>query len=213
MGKYTHQRLILDLCGGYGGWSKPYAEDPHDRYHVVVVDPLAETDGRPNTTTIRGTVQDFYRQHVKSGLLRPGDVWGILAHPPCRVWAGSGARWWSGDKHKALVPQMQEIVWTCMHIIEETAPVWWALENPVGRIGRMTGLGRHSWTFQPYHYGEDYSKRTCIWGTAQMPEKTTPDNVPANKNRLSNLPPSKDRWRLRSMTPPGFALAFKEANK
>jgi hypothetical protein len=57
---------ILDLCGGTGAWSKPYADAGYD---VEVVDPLR--DGRD--------VRLFQRVSA--------DIHGILAAPPCTVFS------------------------------------------------------------------------------------------------------------------------------
>lgn len=210
------RKIILDLCGGFGGWSKPYAEDPEGRYLVVVVDPLAETEGRRNTITLRMTAQQFSAEYVnRDGTVAGERVHGVLAHPPCTDFAVSGARWWKGkaEAEPERLAGFVDIVETCLRIVEKVKPKFWAMENPVGRMGRVTSAGKWSYTFQPYEYGADYSKRTCIWGNTTKPVPTTPDNVPVNRGKLHKLPPSADRWRIRSLTPEGFALAFFNANQ
>jgi hypothetical protein len=101
----------------------------------------------------------------------------------------------------------------CLRLIEDLQPAWWALENPPGRIVADI-LGPPSWSFQPYEYGDAYSKRTLIWGTARKPEPTTPDLKPvaiSPGQRLGGASPKTKT--LRSMTPRGFAEAFFHANK
>ena len=63
-------KVILDLCGGTGSWSKPYREVGYDVRLIT----LPDHDVR------------LYQP--------PDNVYGILAAPPCTHLAVSGARWW-----------------------------------------------------------------------------------------------------------------------
>lgn len=181
-------RLILDLCGGSGAWSRPYRQAG---YRVRIIDPRRGTDIRR------------YRP--------PLDVWGILAAPPCTEFSVSGSRYWK-IKPQYKLRHALILVKHVERIIEEANPTWWALENPVGRL--QDYIGRWKYTFQPWQYGDEYFKRTCIWGTADRPEPTVfvaPKRTPETE-WVHHLPPSKDRARLRSITPLGFATAFFRAN-
>lgn len=197
----TDKKTIIDLCGGTGSWSNNYAEAG---YRVVIVDPLAEPG--PNVEAIASGVVEVLSNH--GGLF--DDVHGVLAAPPCTQFASSGARWWS-SKPPELLAEAESVVLACLEIIRICDPKWWALENPVGRLPKL--IGPYKYTFQPTEYGDPWHKRTCIWGTAAMPPKLIP---PVERNPALDpwrLPPSANRWRLRSKTPPGFAKAFFEANK
>ncbi len=183
--------IVLDLCGGGGAWSRPYQQDASYEVHVV------------DLATTGEDVRDF--------AWYAGGVVGVLAAPPCTEFAGSGARWWAG-KPPHLLEEAVEVVRACLRIIKEVRPLWWALENPVGRLGRcVPELGKLSYSWQPYEFGDPWSKRTCMWGAHVRPSLrnvTTPDPMRAPWR----LPPSPDRAALRSITPPGFAQAFFEAN-
>jgi len=180
------QRVILDLCGGTGSWSKPYSDAGYD---VRVVDPL---NGG-------GDVRLFERQ----------DVYGILAAPPCTHFAVSGARWWEGKGDGALLEGLA-VVDACIRIVFACKPRWWALENPVGRLVKY--LGKPKMMFNPCDYGDPYTKKTCLWGEFTLPMKKN-RVIPVEGSKMHRLPPSPDRWRLRSETPMGFANAFFEANQ
>ncbi len=65
--------------------------------------------------------------------------------------------------------------------------------------------------FQPCDYGDPYTKKTCLWGNFNNPIKNPV--APTEGSKMHKYPPSKDRQMLRSITPPGFAKAFFEANK
>lgn len=176
-------RVILSLCDGRGSWSQPYVDDG---YEVIRVDSLDGQDVR---------------------LLRlPGKpIHGILAAPPCTVFAASGNRWPRSDDD---MREGLSVVDACLRIIVAARPAWWALENPVGKLVHYLGPSRM--TFQPNDYGDDYTKRTCLWGDFSTPIKTP---VPATAgSKMHLLSPGPERAALRSMTPPGFARAFFEAN-
>jgi hypothetical protein len=179
--------VILDLCGGTGGWSKPYRDAGYD---VVTIDPLV--DGRDVRLVERSDMPTIH---------------GILAAPPCTHLAGSGARWWSSKGDAALLDSLS-IVDACLRMVVLHRPVWWALENPVGRL--TTYLGKPQHIFNPCDYGDPYTKRTCLWGDFAEPVRSPVE--PTEGSKMHKLPPSPDRWRLRSATPPGFAAAFFDAN-
>lgn len=185
--------LILDLCGGTGSWSRPYTG-----YDVLVIDPIANGQ----------TVRQFL--HSVDEL----DVHGILAAPPCTEFAVSGARWWASKPPHKLTEAIQ-VVRDCLEAVERYQPLWWCLENPVGRLAScVPELGKWKHTFQPTDYGDPYSKRTCLWGEFTMPPKTPVERDPDPKigQAVWYASPGPERQKLRSTTPPGFANAFRKAN-
>jgi hypothetical protein len=66
--------------------------------------------------------------------------------------------------------------------------------------------------FDPCDYGDPYTKRTCLWGNFNTDLKRN-SVEPEAKSRIHHMPPGPERGRLRSVTPPGFARAFFEANR
>lgn len=93
-----------------------------------------------------------------------------------------------------------------------------ALENPVGAIS--SEIRKPDQIIQPYNFGEDASKATCLWlwnlpplyGTSYYPPRITADGEKRWSNQTdsgqNNLPPSDDRAELRSKTYPGVADAM-----
>ncbi len=178
-------RTILDLCSGTGAWSQPYLDAG---YRVLRVDVAQQEDVR---------------------LLHalPERVWGVLAAPPCTHFAAAGARWWE-DKGMEPVLADLAIVTACCRLILVHDPVWWALENPVGRLGKW--MGPPVMTFNPSDFGDPWTKRTCLWGRFRLPE---PRPVPPTEgSKTHTYPDSLGRAPRRAVTPPGFAQAFFEAN-
>ena len=179
-------KTILDLCGGTGAWSKPYKDAGYDVYVIEI----------ENGHDVRLFEFNW-----------AGDVHGILAAPPCTHLAGSGARWWADKGEDALLESLA-IVDACLRVVLVTQPVWWCLENPVGRLVHY--LGKPKMYFNPCDYGDPYTKKTCLWGDFNEPIQNPV--YPTEGGKMHRLPPSEDRARLRSITPPGFAQAFFEAN-
>ncbi len=180
--------IILDVFGGSGAWSRPYADAGYD---VRVIDLTTSYDAR------------WYHP--------PRGVHGLLMAPPCTEFAGSGARWWAG-KDPALLVEAMSLVHHALRILDEARPCWWALENPVGRLARMVPeLGKWRYTFQPWEYGDNMKKRTCVWGEHVRP-KTNPIEPTEGADWVWRMAPSPERAALRSVTPQGFAQAFQEAN-
>lgn len=176
-------KLILDLCAGSGAWSEPYLRAGYEVHRATLP-----------TSDVR--MMEWLDIHVH----------GILAAPPCTVFASSGARW---ERLDAEIKAALAVVDACLRAVAIYRPAWWALENPIGTLRRWLGPPRMY--FDPNEYGDPYTKRTCLWGEFQMPYKVA--RVPALAgSAMHKLPPSVDRAALRSVTPAGFAAAFFEAN-
>lgn len=191
----NRHKIILDLCGGTGAWSRPYAEAGYD-VRVVTL---------PGQDVRTFNVQGFADK-----------VHGILAAPPCTMF--SLAR--TTAKIPRNTKQGMTTVAACLHIIWECyhhgKPKWWALENPQGLLRYF--LGKPALTFNPCDYGDPYTKRTDLWGRFGEPKKAPVSISPEMRKRLATntrpLPkmPNYTVAERRALTPPGFARAFFEAN-
>lgn len=202
--------VILDLCGGTGSWSRPWKLNGYD----VKVITLPDYD-----------VREFSYE---------GEVEGILAAPPCTEFSVLNCK---AENRKRNFDAGLEIVRACLRIIDECKPKWWALENPRGHLRSF--LGQPAMTFQPWEYGDPWTKATDIWGNFNVPEKQyndwndVPDKLPIYQRKGRGKPNfaflHKSAWKdipqlawyhepatdaeFRAMTPPGFAWAFYNANK
>ena len=137
------------------------------------------------------------------------DRWDLMvAHPPCTHLAVSGARWFKGKEAE------QAEALDFVRLLLDAPIERIALENPVSIIS--TRIRKPDQIIQPWHFGHDASKKTCLWlknlpllqDTDRLPgdDKTRRGNqTPSGQNRLG---PSEDRWKLRSLTYPGIAEAM-----
>jgi hypothetical protein len=196
------KKIILDLCGGTGSWSRPYKEAGYD---VRVI-----------------TLPKYDVQTYKP----PKNVYGIFAAPPCTMF--SRAR--TTAKTPRDFRGAMEIVSACLKIIWEVQYEnrfnlkFWAIENPAGHLQRF--LGKPAFKFHPYDFGDRHSKQTFIWGLFSEPKKhpikLSEEEIIRSRNNTRKLPPIPEGYIpdgkmkpvqiRRSITPKGFADAFYKAN-
>ena len=122
----------------------------------------------------------------------------------------------------SIVNACLEVIWkTQYQPISNTAKYtrlkFWALENPY--FGLLKNfIGKPSYVFDPYEFGDGYKKRTALWGNFTEPKKGKYDCKTAKFDRLltreihAEWYGKHDRATRRAITPQGFAKAFFEAN-
>lgn len=135
----------------------------------------------------------------------------MIAHPPCTHLAVSGARWFK-DKQQEQVEALDFV----QTLLDAPIPRI-ALENPVGIIS--TRIRKPDQIVQPYYFGDEASKTTCLW-LRGLPHLRPTNMVGPGARHVTksgrslpewyNLPPSPERARIRSRTFPGFAEAMAE---
>ena len=145
------------------------------------------------------------------------DGWDLMiAHPPCTYLTSSGLHWNKRDPTRQVKTDMALAF--VMELMNAPIPMI-ALENPVGRIG--TAYRKADQIIQPYQFGHDASKATCLWlkGLPVLkPTEYVPPRIVSGKKRWANqtdsgqnrLTPSPDRWKERSRTYAGIARAMAE---
>lgn len=136
------EKIILDLCGGSGSWSKPYKDAGYD---VRLVD-------LPNDVRL------LEKQDIV--------VHGILLAPPCTRFS------FARNRYPATTEELKDalsIVDACLRAVFIYKPKWWALENPRAKLRRY--LGPAQFEFYQWEFGDAGHKPTCIWGSFQSPVK------------------------------------------
>lgn len=143
------------------------------------------------------------------------DGWDLMvAHPPCTYLCSSGLHW---NKRVPGRAQMTEDALDFVRLLLDAPIPRIALENPIGCIG--TRIRKADQTIQPWQFGHDASKATCLWLTnlpALVPTTIVEPRIVDGKKRWGNqtdsgqnrLPPSEDRWKIRSETYKGIAEAM-----
>jgi site-specific DNA-cytosine methylase len=146
---------------------------------------------------------DVEGQHIQGDVLDVLDQgWDLMiAHPPCTHLAVSGARWFK-DKQQ----EQQEALDFVSALLN--APInKIALENPISIIS--TKIRKPDQIVQPWQHGHGETKATCLW-LKNLPKLEPTNVVSGRKPRVHMMPPSKDRWKLRSETYSGIAKAMAE---
>lgn len=195
------------MCGGTGSWSRKYTQNGYD-VRVITLPNYDVCTYNP-----------------------PDNVYGILAAPPCTEFSVLNC---IAEPRKRDEDAGMVIVNACLKIIKQCKPKWWAMENPRGFLRKY--MGNPKLTFQPWWYGDPWTKATDIWGEFNIPERkyyywedvpklslyTRPSRGKPNfaflhKSAWKDIPqlsfhkPESDA-EFRAMTPPGFAEAFFRAN-
>lgn len=138
-----------------------------------------------------------YQGDVRDILMDGFDL--MVAHPPCTHLAVSGARWFK-DKPK----EQKEAIDFFMMLVNADIPKI-AIENPVSIMS--TQYRKPDQIIQPWMFGHGETKATCLW-LKNLPLLEPTNIVEGRANRIHKMPPSQDRWKLRSITYRGIAEAI-----
>ena len=201
MKKENSKKIILDLCGGTGAWSEPYRKAGYDVRNI--------------------TLPDYDVRTYKP----PENVYGILAAPPCTQFsvAKTCGKPRNLREGMEIVSACLEIIWKCQYKLKglydrKTTLQFWALENPKGMLELF--LGKPLFQFQPYEFGDNYSKKTCLWGKFNEPKRMILLSPPPKGKTMKYLfNPIKEKRdfakisEMRAITPKGFAEAFFDSNR
>jgi site-specific DNA-cytosine methylase len=123
----------------------------------------------------------------------------MIAHPPCTHLAVSGARWFR-DKQAEQAEALDFV-----RLLLDAPIFRIALENPVSIISSR--IRKPDQIIQPWQFGHGETKATCLW-LKNLPVLVPTDVVDGREARVHRLPPSPDRWKLRSATYTGIAAAM-----
>lgn len=159
----------------------------------------------------------------------PDQQWDLaIFHPPCTYLTNAGVRWLHEhvQSRKGKKPVISgPIRWTYMQqaalffkqLLNADIPAI-AVENPIPHKYAVEIIGRkYDQLVQPYMFGHPERKATCFW-LKGLPKLKPTNDVKAymltlpkkEQQRLHYLPPSEDRWKLRSKTFQGIAAAMAE---
>lgn len=194
---------VLVGCESSGVVRRAFREQGHDAWSCDLLD-----------------ADDQSPFHLKRDVLTVLDYGWDLAifHPPCTYLCSSGLHW---NKRIPGRAQETESALRFVSLLLNADIPRIALENPIGCIS--TRIAKPSQVIQPYDFGDDASKSTCLWLVnlpLLRPTKRVPGRKVIYKGRVverwanqtdsgqNRLPPSDDRWKQRSETYPGIAAAM-----
>ncbi len=137
------------------------------------------------------------------------DRWDLMiAHPPCTYLAVSGIHW--NYRVQGRAEKTEEALEFVQNLLDAPIPRI-CLENPVSVISSR--VRKPDQIIQPWQFGHDASKRTCLWlknlpallPTNIILQDRYANQTPSGQNKLG---PSADRQRNRSRTYTGIAEAM-----
>ena len=168
-----------------------------------------------------GPTQDGIEYMERDGVLfgRPIESphWDLMiAHPPCTYLSVSGMHWTARGLRD---PQLTEDALAFVRLLMNAPIDRICIENPVSVISSR--IRKPEQTIQPWQFGHDASKRTCLWLKnlpTLAPTSIIEPRIVDGRKRWGNqtdsgqnrLGPSDDRWKIRSETYAGIANAMAE---
>ena len=155
---------ILVACEYSGVVREAFRRRGHNAWSCDLLPSDDDTDFH-----IQGDCMLAYRMKVPWS----GDKWDmVIAHPPCTYLCSSGLHW------NKRTPGRQEKTEDALRFVKSLLDLDCeriALENPVGCIS--TRIRKYDQLVQPWMFGDDASKKTCLWlkGLPQLkPTKIVP---------------------------------------
>jgi len=149
-----------------------------------------------------------------------GQGWDLMiAHPPCTYLSTAGAGWFNEERYGDKARERKRLRVLGLEFLRKLydAPIGKvAVENPVGFVSTM--WRKPDQIIQPWHYGDEATKATCLW-LKGLPKLTPTKIVGRGEFKTSKsgkrgaawnwwLPPGPDRWKIRSKTFQGIADAM-----
>lgn len=137
----------------------------------------------------------------------------LIAHPPCTYLSNSGVCHLYTEPGRWIKMELGSLFFKKLLGSKIKRKV---IENPIQHGYARNLIGRkYSQIIQPWMFGHPETKATCLW-LEELPLLKATNNVkeymltlPKNqRERLHYLPPTEDRWKLRSETFQGIADAL-----
>lgn len=202
---------VLIACESSGRVREAFRKRGHDAWSC---DLLPADDGSPFHYT-RNALEIIHREQ-----------WDLMVgHPPCTFLCNSGVRWlYEGGKKSdppKFDPDRVDALNDGLDFFKElkNAPIdKIALENPVMHGHAQGVVGKPTQCIQPWWFGDEAFKGTCLWLKNLPPLVATNKLVPPKPgtdehkrwSAIHRAPPGPDRWKVRSQTFQGIADAMAE---
>lgn len=200
---------VISLCDRTGNMVRPWADAGCECWCVDTQHSIR----RDRSTSVGDGVIHFVWGDCRSWRLpiaARGRVVIGFAFTPCTHLCSSGARDHLKKAGWLLADAVQ--LFDSAEVAFSFGGFPYMLENPRGRLS--THRRKPDYTFQPWHYGDPWTKETCIWSGNGfiMPTPVFTHPPDGTTQKIWKMPPTDERADLRAETPPGFAAAVFEAN-
>ncbi len=201
--------VAVSLCDRTGNMLRPWAEAGFECWCVDIQHSIRKDREEKCGAGVLRFVWGDVRTWSPPDEIR-GRIKFLSCFPPCTHVAVSGARDFR-TKGTGMLRDSLEMFSACEHAAKWSGAPY-LIENPVGKFSDH--MSKPDFTFQPWEYGDIWTKQTCLWtgnGFVMPPKihKTPPDGT---QQSIWLMPPSEDRGDLRSVTPMAFARAVFKAN-
>lgn len=160
---------VVDLFSGLGGWAEPFIE----RGHTVITTDLDPSFERTITANVmdEDLADRIFRALEEEGGRPAVDI--VVASPPCEGFTvmNIGKNWTRPTDDPPNAPrtpaawQALKLVQRTRALIRELDPTWFVIENPRGKLRRLSAVGdleRRTVTY--CQYGLTSQKPTDLWG-------------------------------------------------
>lgn len=189
---------ILIACEFSGRIRQEFEKRGHDAWSC---DLLPAEDG--GSHHIVGDVRDIL-----------GDGWDLMiAHPPCTYLCNSGVRWLYNSQHQIDEDRLENMrAGADFFLSLLNAPIGRILvENPImHKYAKQIIRKTYTQIVQPWWFGDAETKATCFW-LKNLPKLRATNIITTHINpRVHYESPSPERWKNRSRTPRGLAVAIAE---
>jgi len=164
--------------------------------------------------------------HIKDDVLNHlDDGWDLMiAHPPCTFLSNAGIRWFNEKNYGNKAKERKRLRIKAFDFVRKLGNAnipRIAIENPVGWLN--SHWRKPEQIIQPFQFGDEESKRTCLWikglPNLKHTKKVSPKVYGYFKRGKKKGQPiygtqyckfSEDRGKIRSKTFPGIAKAMAE---
>lgn len=214
------REVIISLCDKSAVMVTPWAEDGFLCICVDIAHSISATRKRNHKIKkfasggeihfVWGDARSWKPEDFDKNFFQKYIIRFMSAFPTCTNLAGSGSQYFQ-MKGIPMLSDALGLFNYCEQIASYSGSPY-CIENPVGVIPSFHR--KPDYYFNPWNYGEDYQKKTCLWtgNGFIMPDFTCiekPDHV---TEKIIDLSPSKERNDIRSETPLKFAQAVYKSN-
>lgn len=152
------KNVIISLCDKTGNMVRPWAAAGYECWCIDVQHsirrPRMESIGLGTVHFVWGDVRSWSPSFDVTQR-----VAAVFAFPPCTHVAVSGARDFR-TKGTGLLRDSLELFSACEHAAKWSGASY-MIENPVGKFSDH--MGKPDYTFDPWQYGDPWTKKTCLW--------------------------------------------------